>query len=292
MPRPDRLFKSTCNSMLDRLLAGAEVHSKSALARDLGVSRTTVRAVLNRLEEQGIIRQSDRQWRVIRRPERQDYFDTLETLDVRKVLEQAFMQMVQNQELKPGSRLNEGQLARRFDVSVQTLREFLIGLSRFGFVRKDQSRRWVLEGVTETYAMELHDVRVMFECRAIDTLCSKPDTDPFWGGLMRLQQEHATINARTDFSTVDFPSLDTEFHRFLNVSAGNRLIMGFQDAISMIFNYHYLWPLDRWTEHHTEAARDHLEIMQQMLDRDRVAAKNAMQHHLDKTRIRFLKSLT
>lgn len=285
MSRPDRVFKNAVNTALDRVLSGLSFGNKSALARDLAISRTTVRSVLAHLQHAQIL---DQNGRVLRVPVPGDYFPEPETMDVRNALEAAFMRKIREQELAPGARLVEGQLARQFGVSVQTIREFLIGLSRFGFVRKDHQRRWVLEGVTKQYALELHEIRVMFESRAIEKVCCIPEGDPFWGGLLSLQQQHAAITPETDFSTLDFPALDTKFHRFVNSNADNRLIIGFQDAIAMIFNYHYLWPVENQMEHDLAATQDHLAIIDRVLNRDKTGARQALQDHLGATKRRFL----
>ncbi len=285
MARPDRVFKTTINAALDRVLSGLTMTNKSALSRDLGVSRTTIRAVLAHLEQIGIL---DGAGHVIRAPEPADYFPSSETMDVRETLEAAFMRKIREQELTPGARLVEGQLARQFGVSVQTLREFMIGLSRFGFVRKDHQRRWVLEGVTQKYVLELHEIRALFETRAVEKTCDIPDDDPFWGGLRRLRQEHSAFVSPTAKASLHFPALDTEFHRFINAAADNRLFIGFQDAIAMIFNYHYLWPVKDQGEHDQAAARDHLAVMDALMRRDKDKARQAMQTHLDATRTRFM----
>ncbi len=287
MSRPDRVFKNAVNAGLDRILSGLPFDNKSALARDLAVSRTTVRSVLSYLEQAQIL---DADGRVLRAPVPKDYFPALETMDVRNALEAAFMRKIREQELAPGTRLVEGQLARQFGVSVQTIREFLIGLSRFGFVRKDHQRRWVLEGVTKQYALELHEIRVMFESRAVEKVCCIPEGDPFWGGLLSLQQQHAAITPDTDFLALDFPALDTKFHRYVNSHADNRLIIGFQDAIAMIFNYHYLWPVENQMVHDLAAAKDHLAVIESILNRDKRGARRALNHHLDVTRQRFIET--
>ncbi len=291
MPRPDRVFKSAYNDTLDRLHPGVVFANKSALARELGVSRTTVRAILARLEEVGVTEPVETGIRVQRAPCQADYFEPSETLDVKEILETAFMRMVRDQEITPGTRLNDSYLARQFNAPVQTVREFLIGLSRFGIVRRDHHRRWVLEGITKQHALELHEVRTIFEERAIAKVCCIPDTDPFWGGLLRLRREHAAINASSDFDALDFSALDTRFHRFLNSKAENRLIVGLQDAIAMIFNYHYLWPMDNKADHNLLAARDHLDIIDCVLRRDKKGAKSAMNDHLSATRSNFIAAM-
>ena len=287
MSRPDRIFKNAVNAALDRVFSGLAFDNKSALARDLAVSRTTVRAVLSHLEQVQIL---DPAGRVMREPEPEDYYRASEIMDVRTALEVAFMRKIRAQELTTGARLVEGQLARQFGVSVQTIREFLISLSRFGFVRKDHQRRWVLEGVTKKYALELHEIRVMFESRAVEKVCDIPKDDPFWGGLLRLHQEHAAITPETDFDALDFPALDTKFHRFINANADNHLIVSFQDAIAMIFNYHYLWPVENQIEHDLAATRDHLAIIDNILMRDKRGAQGALLVHLNATRQRFLEA--
>ena len=288
MSRPDRIFKQAVNDALDRVLAGLPFDNKSNLARELAISRTTVRAVLTHLEQIEILGAGGQ---VNRQPVSGDYFQAAEVMDVRHALEAAFMRKVHERELTAGMRLVEGKLARDFEVSVQTMREFLIGLSRFGFVRKDHQRRWVLEGVTQKYALELHEVRMMFECRAVEKLCEIVEGDPFWGALRRLEQDHEMITPETDFTALDFPALDTKFHRFLNASADNSVMIGFQDAIALIFNYHYHWPIENQIEHNLAATRDHLAIIEGIMTRNKKAARKAMEQHLSQTKDRFLSAL-
>lgn len=291
MPRPDRVFRTAYNDTLDRLQSGAGIENKSALARDLGVSRTTVRAILSRLEEVGVAKTADSSQRILRLPRKSDYFEPSKTLDPKETLEAAFMRQIRDQSIVPGTRLNEAEMVTQFGVSIHVVREFLIGLSRFGFVRRDHHRRWVLEDISKQHALDLHEVRTIFEERAIAKVCCLPDSDPFWGGLIRLQQEHAAISSNTDFDALNFSALDARFHRFINSKAENQLILGLQDAIAMIFNYHYLWPMENEQQHDLLGAKDHLRIIECVLQRDKDAAQSAMNEHLDRTRKNFISAV-
>lgn len=291
MARSERLFKRSFNSSLDLILAGADLRNISVLARELSVSRTTARRILKRLATLGVIAGEATDSAIIRRPEAADYFPPSETLSIEETLESAFMSMVGRHELVPGARLNESYLARQLDVSAPTIREFLIGLSRFGFVRKDAKRCWILEGFTKKYALELHEVRVLFECRAISKVCHIDDNDPFWGGVIRLRDEHLAIDETTDFDEVDFPALDTRFHRFFNAQADNRLFVGFQDAISLIFNYHFLWDVAEPGIRNIAARNEHLAIIDAILARNEAKAVEAMRAHLATTHRKFLDAI-
>lgn len=291
MARSDRKFKTSFNTWLESVLIGNVPGTISGVARLLGVSRTLARHVLARAAELNLISDAGFPIVFLRQPIKSDYFALCEIRSLEERLEADFMMWLKDAQPAPGSRLSEAALARRFGVSNTAIREFLIGLSRFGFIRKEPQRSWILEGFTEQYALELHDVRQLFECRAMKAIFDIPKAAPFWGKLMRLRQEHVQLSGEIEARFTDFSELDTRFHRTLNAAAGNRFMDDFQDPIALIFHFHYRWCKKNQVERNGFAVQEHLAIIDAILGRDQDGAIAALQSHLETAHQTFVTSL-
>lgn len=291
MARSDRLFKRCFNDALDLLATDQAILSISELADYLNVSRNTARRVRDKLADRGLLRAATRGWRRARAPRPADYYpdSAVRTTDER--LEELFMQKILNEELVPKSRINEAALAKELGVSTSAVREFLLRLSRFEFIRKEPQRSWVLEGFTEDYAEELHEVRVLFELRSIEKLIALPEDDRFWPMLLRVHNEHKRFLGDYETCYMDFPALDTRFHRFLNQASNNRFFANLQDAIALVFHYHYRWNKFDEKERNQIAAQEHIAIVEALLIRDRDGAEAAFRTHLNSARRSLIASL-
>lgn len=287
MARSDRHFKATFNTSLDLFKAGASFISNAALARALSVSRAMATQVAEKLNGIGILSSSAPPYVSKRKPRKSDYFEMVEALSTKEAVQFSFMNWVVAKNISPGAKLSEAHLAEQLNVSTTTIREFLIHLSRFGFVRKIQNRSWVLEGFTKQYAIECHEVRIMFEVRAVNKVCKLPITHEFWEKLQDLKEVHLGISEETDFQKLDFAALDAQFHRLINSSAGNRFIEDFQETIALIFHYHFLWNNDDIVFRNVNAAQNHLAIIDAIQDRDPARAEAAMLMHIENTDARF-----
>ena len=291
MARSDQKFKTSFNIWLDSVAVGNFPESISGLARLLGVSRTLARRILQRAREIGLISEDRFPVVFLRKTTKSDYFSNADIRSLEQQLETDFMMWLRTTQPPPGSRLKEAVLARQFGVSNTTIREFLIGLSRFGFIRKEPQRSWILEGFTEQYALELHEVRQMFETRAISAVFAIPKEAPFWGTMLRIRQEHIQLRKEIDTRFIEFSELDSRFHRTLNAATGNRFMDGFQDSISLIFHFHYRWSNKNQVERIILAIREHLEIIEAILDRDQIGALQALERHLATANQTFVASI-
>ncbi|NVK34176.1 MAG: FCD domain-containing protein [Rhodobacteraceae bacterium] len=291
MARSDRLFKNAFNQALDRVALNETIESISALAQRLNVSRNTARRILFELEDRSLVRREGAGWRTQKVPKRTDYFPVKETQSVEETLEAAFMEWLAKEDVHPGTRISEASIARRLGASNSSVRELLIRLSRFGFLRKEPQRSWVLEGFTKEYAAEMHEVRQLFEIRAVEKLTDLPDDNQFWPRIVQMLKEHELFLEGYEDHYVDFPKLDSSFHRLLNNSSHNRFIESFQDAITLIFHYHYRWNKTEEKQRNKIAALEHIEIIEAILDRQPEKAKQALIRHLNTAEITFLNSI-
>ncbi len=290
MARSDRLFKRCYNETLDFVAAEQPFATVSELASRLDVSRNTARRIVETLSEKSILDTTTTPWRFPRPIAPTDYFapQLVQTTD--ELIEAAFMEMVLSEKLVPNTRINEAALAKEIGVSTSAVREFLLRLSRFEFVRKEPQKSWILAGFTETYAEELHEVRILFEMRSIEKLIALPEEHRFWVVMHRMHREHLEFLDKYEEMYLEFPSLDSSFHKLLNDASNNRFINSFQDAITLIFHYHYRWNKADEKDRNFAAAREHVEIIEALLLRNQELASQALRRHLDSAKYTLKKS--
>jgi DNA-binding GntR family transcriptional regulator len=160
--RDKSVFKRAFNNLLNKILAlpvGAELGSEPTLSRLLKISRTTLRAALERARSARLISISGRRRIVLRHPKRSEFFANFEIESVSAAVERRFMEHVLHGGLAPGDTINGLGLARKLDVSVAALRDYLNRFERFGLVQRQPNTSWKFNGFTEEFAIELFEVR-------------------------------------------------------------------------------------------------------------------------------------
>lgn len=292
MARSDRVFKKSYNDTLDLIASGQSFGSVSELAGRLQVSRNTARRVIETLETCGKMRRLDGVWEFSTALSRSDYYaaDELRTPD--EFLEAAFMEKVLAGQFDATTRFSESALARELGVSTTALREFLLGLARFEFIRKEPRKSWVLEGFSEKYAEDLHEVRTMFELRAIEKLINLPEEHRFWIALHRMHKEHLTFLEEYETAYNDFPALDSRFHKLINDAGDNRFFTSVQGAVTLIFHYHYRWNKSDEKERNLAAANEHIRIIEALLLKRSDEARQALADHLASAKFTLKASLS
>ncbi|MFV0360044.1 GntR family transcriptional regulator [Tropicimonas sp.] len=294
MSRSNAVYKETYNRFLDimdELGVEGRLPPEMEIASRLGTSRTTVRSVLERLDTKGLIEWEGRRKTIRRLPRKSDYFERAETQTPVEKVEIAFMEYVLGGDLAPGSILRESELARAFGTSAAAVHEFMIDFARYGLIEKKPNRHWVLRGFTRSYAIELFDVREMFELRALERFASAAPGSPAHLALLELKQEHIELSADTERRYLRFPRLDDRFHRVFLGELGNRFADDFHQIVRMIFHFHYRWNKVDEVERNLVAAQEHLAVIEAVERGDMNAAAEAFKAHLDSARRTLLASV-
>ena len=289
--KSDTLYKRSFNDMLDllkRLGRGKPLPSEPALALQLRVSRTTVRKILSALEADGAIAGQGRE-RTVRRL-RVRRFPESETVSASAELEQHFMEWMLRDNARPGTLINELELARRFGVATSGIREFLNRFQRFGLIEKRLTSGWVFKGFTPQFALELFEIREMFELRSARAFAALPDTSPLWHQLESLRLEHLSIVSEIDVRFRDFSDLDSRFHKLVNTALPNRFIDSFYDIITLIFHYHYQWNKRDERQRNEVAVREHLAYIAALQARDIEKIELACRAHLGSAKHTLIRS--
>lgn len=295
MSRTNSKFKDAYNQALTYIeyqAVGDDLPGEKQLADILNISRTTVRTVLSRLHETDIILWQGRLKKICRMPLPNDKFDDVETTSVASKIQQYFLEWILVGDVLPGTQIRETDLARQFEVSTSTVREFLIDFSRFGLITKSASQKWILQGFTKDYALELCDVRVLFEMKSLTHFVNLSEQDPVWQALNQLELEHLCLLKRIDQDYHEFSVLDEKLHMLINGMSQNRFMNDFQDLISLIFHYHYQWNKKDEKERNKQAIIEHLTYIDALKSRDITKIQLAAEAHLTSARDTLINSIS
>lgn len=264
--------------------SGANLPSETQLSKDHDISRTTIRSVLEQLDRAKVISWDGRKKLILRKPRKQDYFPIEETRASSEKVEVAFIEYVLNGNLKPGAIIRESDLVREIEISASVIREYLIKFSRFGLIEKKPNRHWILRGFTREYANEISDVREMFEFSAFKKLCSEDLSDEDMVALLSLKAEHDKYIEEGNFSPTEFGQLDERMHTLILNKLNNRFVDDFYQIVSVVFHYHYRWNITNEQRRNLAALKEHLAVINALLDGDYAKAMKAFEAHLASAR--------
>ena len=291
MSKSNNVYKEAYNRALRLVEETRRLPSEPELGALLGVSRTTVRAILARLEETGLIAWNKRDKTVLRAPQHRDFFPDEETDTLSQIIERNFMRRLLAGGAEAGMQINELEMAREIGVGTTSVREFLIRFSRFGLIEKRRNSHWVLKGFTRAFALELTEIREMFELRSAAAFCRLPPGNPAWAELDGLEAEHRELEAAIAERFTAFSELDERFHRLVHRASHNRFIVDFYDVIAMIFHYHYQWNKVGERQRNTVALSEHLAYIAALKSRDPARVEAACRKHLESARHTLLASI-
>jgi DNA-binding GntR family transcriptional regulator len=292
--KSDTVFKRTFNNVLIHISARppkAMLESESRLAASFDVSRTTIRKVLSGLVGKRIIVKGATGLTIARKPTKADYFPPAHTVAASDRVEKKFMEWMLRGDRKPGDYINGLELARDFDVSVSAIREYLNRFGRFGLVEKRPNSGWIFRGFTTEFALELFEVRELFEIRSAKAFAKQAAESPAWKILKDLEAEHRSLLAQIKTRYHDFSDLDERFHRLINDASMNRFMADFYDIISLIFHYHYQWRKADEKERNAVAIREHLDYIEALLTRNPDRIEASCRRHLKSARNTLLASI-
>ena len=291
--KTDTVFKRAFNDALDllsRLEKGDRLPSENVLSADLAVSRTTVRKVLASLASRGIITGNGRQ-RIVRSVRKSiRRFAEAETVPTAVQVEKRFMEWMLRDNARPGTAINELELARQFGVATTGIREFLNRFQRFGLIEKRPNAGWVFKGFTTAFALELFEIREMFEMRSAMAFVDLPEDSMLWQQLVALRSEHLSLLGEIEARFHDFSDIDSRFHRLINSAVPNRFIDGFYEIITLIFHYHYQWNKQDERQRNEVAIREHLAYTDALISRNGSMTEVACRAHLASAKETLLRS--
>jgi DNA-binding GntR family transcriptional regulator len=290
--KSDTVFKRAFNDALDvvsTLADGEPLPSENTLSARLGVSRTTVRKVITTLSDRGVVAGNGRE-RIVRSAGEATRFPEAETVSTSAQVEKRFMEWMLRDNARPGTTINELELARQFGVATTGIREFLNRFQSFGLIEKRPNAGWLFKGFTAGFALELFEIREMFELRSAIAFAGLPKDSPLWQQIKILREEHICLLNEVEYRYHDFSDLDSRFHRLINSASSNRFIDGFYDVITFIFHYHYQWNKHDERQRNEVAIQEHLAYIEALLARKTTLVERACRAHLASAKETLLRS--
>ena len=291
--KTDTVFKRAFNDaveLISKLGDGESLPSENDLSSTLKVSRTTVRKVVATLIARGVVTGTGRHRMVRSTRKRMQRFPEAETVSASAQLERKFMEWMLRENTIPGTLISELELARRFGVATTGIREFLNRFQRFGLIEKRPNGGWVLHGFTASFALELFEIREIFELRSATAFAALPESSLLWRQIEALREEHLALLNDIQSRYHDFSEIDSRFHRLINSAAGNRFVDGFYDIFTLIFHYHYQWNKRDERQRNEVAIREHLAYIDALLSRDPASVRRACKAHLASAKKTLIRS--
>jgi DNA-binding GntR family transcriptional regulator len=260
------------------------------LTKLLNISRTTVRACVERLCETGLIKRDGPNKVVLRKTSADDFYDIKDKNSTKDVqIEKYFLELINTGQLLPGDRFSELSLAKNSDCTTITVREFLIKFSNNGLIEKIPRGRWRMVKFDEEFARELVSFRQMVEMRAITELLKMPKDNPIWQELEDILAQHQAVSADMETRYLEFPDLDKALHYAIKKSSNNRFTNQFYDIVSFVCHYHYQWDKTGELERFTTAINEHIDILNNLVTHNTAGAIMSMERHLQSAETTLLR---
>lgn len=264
MAAPTRLQQDIAERILqlvrdDALAAGAWLN-ENATARRLGVSRTPVRAALDHLAEQGVVRRHlNKGIELIQLPAASDSARPPETLDL------AMVRLAHEREngLLPDE-VSELEVMRRYDLGRPEAQKLLARLADLDMVERKPGYGWRF--LHEPRDQRLRDESYRFRLLIEPMAMLEPDfqLDPGWITEMRARHVESLKRPWLESSSIAFYEMNADFHEGLAAATGNRFFhsaMRRQNQLRRLSNYDWDQGMERVRVNCSEhmAMLDHLE---------------------------------
>lgn len=292
--KPNTVYKQAYNAGLTCLPSFAiasDIGSEPSWSQALGVSRTTVRAMLTGFAASGLIAYDGRRKTLLRYPVGGDFYPEAETEQVGAGVEKRFMYWILHGDCQPGQPINVLELSRQFGASPSVITQYLGRLQHYGLLERRPRGAWVLRGFTQDFAEELCEVRTMFELRSALRFITLAADEPAWDELSGIKRAHVALLKEVETRYTEFSELDERLHRCVNDASRNRFIVGFYEVISMIFHYHYQWNKRDERERNIAAIGEHLRYIDALQSRSSAAVAETCNAHMATARLTLLTSI-
>ncbi|HBR1311141.1 MULTISPECIES: GntR family transcriptional regulator [Klebsiella] len=193
----------------------------------------------------------------------------------------------------PGSKLKISELAGRFDVSLNVVREALNRLTGELLVDMAPQQGFSVRGLYQEELIDLTEQRIMFESIALRKAIASGDIE--WQGRLiasnhRLVHTPQTLPENPDKLNPDWHSRHEDFNFIMMENCGSKwlFLMIKQLAEAYLIYQRVLLPI---VPNQGERNTDHNELLQAILDSDSERAVAILTQHLNQTRDAMLNVL-
>jgi DNA-binding GntR family transcriptional regulator len=282
MTTPTRLQQEIAERILrmvreDGLEAGAWLNENSA-ARRLNVSRTPVRAAIDHLARQGLLRRHPNKGvELLSAPEA--------STDPGAGADSTELAMVKVAQDRHGGRLpdeiSELELMRRYALGRPEVQRLMARLADLDMVERKRGYGWRF--LHEPRDQSAHDERYRFRLMIEPMVFLEPGfaLDQGWIDEMRTRHELTLSQPWKESSAIGFYEMNADFHEGLAAASGNRFIHSAirrQNQMRRLSNYDWTYGYERVVVN----SREHLQMLATIEAGDLQLASALMRSHLQR----------
>lgn len=282
MTTPTRLQQEIAERILrmvreDGLEAGAWLNENSA-ARRLNVSRTPVRAAIDHLARQGLVRRHPNKGvELLSAPEA--------SADPNASADATELAMVRVAQDRHGGRLpdeiSELELMRRYELGRPEVQRLMARLADLDMVERKRGYGWRF--LHEPRDQSAHDERYRFRLLIEPMVFLEPgfSLDQGWIDEMRTRHELTLSQPWKESSAIGLYEMNADFHEGLAAASGNRFIHSAirrQNQMRRLSNYDWTYGYERVVVN----SREHLQMLATIEAGDLQLASALMRSHLQR----------
>lgn len=282
MTMPTRLQQEIAERILqmvrdDGLQAGAWLNENSA-ARRLNVSRTPVRAAIDHLARQGLVRRHPNKGvELLSAPGA--------AADQGASADATELAMVRVAHDRHGGRLpdeiSELELMRRYELGRPEVQRLMARLADLDMVERKRGYGWRF--LHEPRDQSVHDERYRFRLLIEPMVFLEPgfSLEQGWIGEMRARHEATLAQPWRESSAIGFYEMNADFHEGLAAASGNRFIHSAirrQNQLRRLSNYDWAYGFERVVVN----CREHLQMLATIEAGDFQLASALMRSHLQR----------
>ena len=206
----------------------------------------------------------------------------------RRIVVERLLADIFQSRLQAGEHLVIQTLAKRFGMSPTPIREALVTLEGIGIVDIAPNCGAVVRRVTEADVREVCQVRQALECTAVAAACGRIDLADLRAlGEAFRQRASAPLAGRpgaVQRQVEQARELDSQLHDMIADCCGNRFLSKELGRLKLLFRTFrdVAWDRRRAEDllRFSEEAREHLAIVEALLDNDQKRASRAMERHI------------
>lgn len=253
--------------------------TEEALAQQLGVSRSPVRAALRLLQERGMVEKRTNAGVFVTEAAASLSAEFLgDDVLNEDTLYRAIIADRANNSL--GDTLSENELMSRYGATKRPLNRVLLRMNREGLVERRKGRGWQFLPMldSETAKDESYRIRLVLECASLREPTFRVDADE----LRRVREAHENFlvlapEAQNPFA---FFEMSAAFHEMLGLFSGNRFFHEVISKQSKLRRFEEFASYNSGVGRLGEAALEHLEIIRAIERGDLEWAEALLRRHL------------
>lgn len=188
--------------------------------------------------------------------------------------------------ISPGSRITIDNLARELDVSQTPIRSALIRLESEGLVEKKHNFGYTAAAIpTEKEFKDIYEMRFLLEAHTASAAAENPK-ECFINQLISLNNEMRELAKDVrKYNYSKFAKKDAEFHSLIAEQSGNKIIM---DTLKKLYVHIHIFRSRSNPYTTNEAVTEHQIIIDEIVKKSSLDAKQAMIDHINKSSDRLI----